>query len=67
MEPAESIVLTLAPGAGYFLDTNVTATITLSDDDVTLQPPTAHPQTVSVQLNTATAISAYAQSARLAS
>lgn len=56
VEAVKTVVLTLAAGPGYNLDTNINATVTLADDDASLQPPTANPQSVSIRLNTPTAI-----------
>ena len=56
IEPAETIVVTLAPSTGYAVESNLTAAVTLTDDDVSRQPPTANPQSVAVRVNTPTAI-----------
>ncbi|MFM1769491.1 MAG: hypothetical protein RJA22_2020 [Verrucomicrobiota bacterium] len=63
IEPAETIMLTLAPGTGYNLESNLTATVILSDDDALRVPPTAMAQAVSLPVNTAKAITLVATNA----
>lgn len=52
-EGTETVVVTLAAGLGYNLDTNITATVSIADDDVSRVPPTALPQSISVWRNRA--------------
>jgi Calx-beta domain-containing protein/Big-like domain-containing protein/PKD domain-containing protein len=54
IEPLKTVIVTLAPGIGYKLETNVTDTVTLADDDAGREPPTANAQSVSVPINTPT-------------
>ncbi len=53
IEPAESAVLTLAPGLGYVLETNLSASVTITDDDAAHVPPTALAQSAALWINTA--------------
>jgi hypothetical protein len=50
-EPVETAVLTLAPAAGYLIDSNITAAATITDDDAGHVPPTALAQGVTVPRN----------------
>ncbi len=52
LEPTETVVLTLAPGLGYVLETNLTASAVINDDDAGHVPPTALAQSASLWINT---------------
>ena len=48
--------ITLVPGPGYMLETNLSATATLEDDDATRVPATALAQAVAVARNRSAAL-----------
>jgi hypothetical protein len=51
LELVETAVLTLAPGIGYVINTDISAMATINDDDATHVPPTALAQSVLVIKN----------------